>query len=176
MFTFANIQKFNEPSSAFFFTGIVTLLVILCGCSSTPKLQPPPPVCVKYDTTEVLFNYGPATVREQTIPDLVKRIDRYFTENLKVKNIKVSKGTCNSSVDAILNVRLDTLESLASKKTSPFSFTAIITHVRVKYVATFVSPSGTELFEFDDDPDTEGLDELAEIIASKLYKHVARYY
>jgi hypothetical protein len=156
----------------------LSMLLAICllgGCTSVPKLSPPAPVCAKFDTSDVLFTYGPAVAREQTIQDLTRRIDRYLSEQLSEDRIPKSAGPCQQS-DAVLTVRIGSLESVASTKGFLGVGVAVIPHVKMKYVATFVSPSGQKLFDSDDDPEKEGLDELASRVASSIYKEVRHYY
>jgi hypothetical protein len=154
---------------------MILVVAWLGGCTSVPKLSPPAPVCAKFDTSDLLFTYGPAVTREQTIQDLTKRIDRYLSEQLNEDRIPKSSGPCQQS-DAVLTVRVDSLESVASTKGFLGVGVAVVPHVKMKYIATFVSPNGQRLFDSDDDPERESLDDLASRVASSLYKEVRRYY
>lgn len=153
----------------------ILAISLLGGCTSAPKLPAPGPVCAKFDTGDLLFTYGPALAREQTIQDLTKRINRYLSEQLSESSIPQSSGPCRQS-DAILTVRIDSLESIASTKGFLGVGVAVVAHVQMKYVATFVSPTGQKLFDSDDDPVKESLDDLASRVATSLYKEVRDFY
>jgi hypothetical protein len=154
---------------------VILAVSLLGACTSVPKPSPPGPVCTKFDTSELLFTYGPAIAREQTIQDLTKRINRYLSEQLGEDNIPQSSEPCRQS-DAVLTVRIDSLESIASTKGFLGVTVAVVPYVKMKYVATFLSPTGEKLFDSDDDPEKESLDDLASRVASSLYREVRDFY
>jgi hypothetical protein len=121
----------------------------LAGCAATP-LKPPElaavvAVCVKYETSDTIFEYELAASKEQTLQDLTKRIDRYLEKYLKERNITTTKGSCKHGVDAILNIRLDTIQSTVTYKRAHGFLKGgalnAINHTKLKYAMSFVSPT-----------------------------------
>jgi hypothetical protein len=154
---------------------LVLAVSLLGACTSVPKASTPGPVCTKFDTSEVLFSYGPAIAREQTIQDLAKRVNRDLSDELSEDSIPQSTEPCRQS-DAVLTVRIDSLETIESTKSFLGVGAAVVAHVQMKYVATFVSPTGEKLFDSDDNPTKESLDDLASHVASSLYKELREFY
>ena len=155
------------------------LLASLTACGTPApslKLHPRPPVCVQFDTSEVLFSYGSGVAREQTLQDLTKRIDRYLSQFLKDDAIAITKGMCRPDTDAVLVVRLDALEGVSNSKMKVFVGPIHMIQAQLKYFVSFKAPGGRVLLELEDARKEEGLDELADTVASHLTGWVARYY
>lgn len=148
---------------------------LIAGCASVTKLSPDVHVCTTFDTREVLFTYAPAVAREHTIEDLTKRINRYLSDQLTDDKVPISAAPCKPA-DAVLSIRLDTLEPVASGKAIMVLALAVVPHVKMKYLASFKSPTGEKLFEEDGEPERETLDDLADKVASSLDRLVRRHY
>lgn len=157
---------------------VVAVTVYLAACGSKPANPiPPPPLCVQYDTAEVLFSYGPAVTREQTITDLTRRIDRYLTEYQRDDETPTSKGPCRADVDTVLTLRIDTLEGVAVSKLIPFTARVDASEARLRYYVTMKAPGSSNLLlDSNDDRQYESLDDLARKVAKKVHGWSARHY
>ncbi len=78
---------------------------------------------------------------------------------------------CSPLTDSVLSVKLDALEPISNAKIKVFVGPVHTSEVKLKYRATLIAPGVIRpLFEAEDDPVREGLDDLAEKVASRLTK------
>lgn len=156
-------------------TTLALMAAALCNCSAPLKADRAYPLCVQYDTREVLFNL-PGVAREQTIEDVTRRIDRYLESLLREDGVSLRKPPCNPGQHVVLDVRIDSLDAVTDSKVSWTLASASESHVKMHYAASLTSPGGKTIFEFDDGSEEDGLDDLASDVASDLRKQVHRHY
>jgi hypothetical protein len=163
-------------------TVVIASFALLVGCSAVPlprRAPPPPappPMCVQYDTSDVLVNYPTTGPRQQLVDDLVRKVDKELHGYLAEAKIPTVPAPCQPDVDSVMTMRIDRIEAVSDKKFSLVDPWATAIEARMKYRVTFAAPNARPFFDVDGLYQYESLDDLASKLAHRLYDlGVVRY-